>query len=186
MFTKIHNTKRGFTLVETMISVSLFTLAIAIVMSVYLFSSKTFAILANFAQLDAINRIALDKMTKDIRESQGITSTSTNGLVFLDQNGNSVTYSFDPVRKLLTRYSGSSSQILITNCDLLTFDVGQRNMTNNTFDSYPWTNGSAVSTIKEVQFKWRAQCKVPGIGSVVNEDIQTAKIVLRATQAQQD
>ncbi len=186
MFIKLRDTKRGFTFIETLISMALFSIAIAVTMGVFLFSSKTFAVLANFAQLDSINRMALDKMTRDIRESPGITFTSSNTLTFLDTNWppQSITYTFDPVNKLLTRFSSSGSQVLVTNCDLLTFQVGQRVMTNHTFDDYPWSNGAAVATIKEVQFKWKAQCRVPGIASVVNEDIQTAKIVLRATQAQ--
>jgi prepilin-type N-terminal cleavage/methylation domain-containing protein len=182
MFIKLRNSsRRGFTIVEMMISMTLFGIAIAIAMSVYLFSTKTFAIMANFAQLDQNNRVALDKMTRELRGAQTIVTNSENSITLSYPNSPSVTYLFEPsTRALLRNVTGGTSTVMLTNCDLLTFKVGQRTPINGTWDNYPALPGLPV---KEIQFRWKTGCTVPGLSSTVNEDIETAKIVVRMAGA---
>lgn len=178
MFIKLQKRRRGFTIIEMMVSAVLFTIVIGVALTVYLFSSRTFAVLANFAQLDQYNRTALDTMTKEIRAAQIVTANTPTSLTFINEYTNSVTYSFDPNSRQLLRLQGTTVSVLLTNVDLLTFSVGQRCMTNDSWDTYPPVT-NAPSSIKEVQLTWKAGCNVPGTLNEVSEDIQTAKIVLR-------
>lgn len=181
MFIKMQQSRGGFTLLEMMISTTLFGMALAIVMAVYLYSSKTFAMMANYAQLDQNNRAALDVMTRELRGAQTIVTNNANSITISYPNSPSVTYLFEPDSKeLLREVSGGGSSVLLTNCDLLTFTVGQRNITNGTFDSYPAPTGLPV---KEIQFSWQTKCTVPGLENQVSENIQTAKIVVRMAGA---
>src|SRR6516165_8425090 len=118
MYIKPQKSSRGFSLLETMISTALFAVAIAIVMTVYLYSTKTFAMLANYAQLDQNNRVALDKMTRELRGAQTIVTNNANSITLSYPNGTPVTYLFEPNSRALIRESIDGSSILLTNCDL--------------------------------------------------------------------
>jgi prepilin-type N-terminal cleavage/methylation domain-containing protein len=171
-------TGRGFTLVEVLVSTALFSIATLIVMAVYLYSSKTFAVLANYAQLDQQNRFALDTMTKELRSAQTVVTSSTNSITFYNASGQSVTYLFEPTSLQLVRMCvGSPNEVLLTNCSLLQFSFGERSTSNRTFDQYPPGTGSSI---KEIYLSWKAQKTVPGLENTVSEDVQTAKIVIRA------
>jgi prepilin-type N-terminal cleavage/methylation domain-containing protein len=179
MYIKLQKSSRGFSLLETMISTALFAVAIAIVMTVYLYSTKTFAMLANYAQLDQNNRVALDKMTRELRGAQTIVTNNANSITLSYPNGTPVTYLFEPNSRALIREAADGSSILLTNCDLLSFTVGQRNVTNGTFDSYLATPGLPV---KEIQFSWKTTVK-GGVAHSSSENIQTAKIIVRMAGA---
>lgn len=181
MFIKLQKSRRGFSLLETMISTALFGLAIAIVMAVYLYSTKSFAMLANYAQLDQDNRLALDKMSRELRGAQTIVTNNANSITLLFPNSPAITYLFDSSSRELLREVANNgpTTVLLTNCDLLTFTVGQRNLTNGTFDNYPAPAGMPV---KEIQFSWKT--RVPsGVADSTTESIQTAKIIVRMAGA---
>lgn len=180
MFIKLQKSRRGFSLLETMISTVLFGVAIAIVMSLYLYSTKSFAMLANYSELDQANRLALDKMTRELRGAETIVSNNANSITLTFPNTPNITYLFEPTsRELLRVQAGGQRSVLLTNCDLLSFKVGQRGMTNGTFDNYPATPGMAV---KEVEFSWKT--RVPSaVANSSSESIQTAKIVIRMAGA---
>lgn len=183
MFIKPHRangnrTGYGFSLLEVLIATALFSLATLTIMAVYLYSSKSFAVLASYAELDQNNRTALDTMTKELRSAQTVVTNTTNSITFVNGSGQSVEYQFEPnTRELLRMVSGGGSQVLLQNCSLLNFSFGQRAVSNRTFDSYPPTSGTSI---KEVNLSWKAQKQVPGLENTVSEDIQTAKVVIRA------
>lgn len=167
----------GFSLLEVMIASTLFAVGIGITMTVFLYSTRTFAMMANFASLDQANRVALDKMTKELRGAQAITEYSGTSISLVNCSNQAVTYAFEPNNRQLVRtVNAGAPQVLLTNCDLLTFTVGQRNATNNSFDFYP---APGTNTIKEVNFRWQAEATIPGTQNVVSEDMQSAQIVLR-------
>jgi prepilin-type N-terminal cleavage/methylation domain-containing protein len=180
MFIKMKKSSRGFSLLETMISTALFGVALAAVMAVYLYSTRSFAMLANYAQLDQDNRLALDKITRELRGAQTIVSNNANSITLEFPNSPNITYLFDASSRQLERVqAGLGRTVLLTNCDLLSFSVGQRNVTNGTFDNYPAPSGMPV---KEIQFSWKT--RVPnGVVDSTSESIQTAKIIVRMAGA---
>lgn len=70
-------------------------------------------------------RLALERMQRDIqaiRSPAGITTAAATQLVFTDFDGNSVTYAYDSINKLITR----NSQTLANNISALTFSYRDR------------------------------------------------------------
>lgn len=175
---KLRKSSGGFSLLEVMIASTLFAIAMAITMTVFIYCSKSFAYLANFAALDQANRVALDKMTKELRAAQTVTTNTSSSLSFINYSGTPVTYAFNGnSRELVRTENGGIPTVLLTNCDLLNFSVGMRVVTNLTFDNYPAAYGT---NIKEVNLRWQADCTIPGTQNVVSEDMQSAKVVIRA------
>ncbi|HLX73032.1 MAG TPA: prepilin-type N-terminal cleavage/methylation domain-containing protein [Verrucomicrobiae bacterium] len=179
MSINLRKSQAAFTLIETMISATLFAITLGIVLTVYLYSSRTFAILANYAQLDQNNRTALDTMTRELRSAQIVVTNTQNSITFINKDGQSVQYAFSPLtHELMKSVNGAPGTVLLTNCSLLNFNLGIRVPTN--FDFYPWPSNEPSSEVKAVQLSWKAQSQVSGIANSVSEDVQTAKIVIRA------
>lgn len=63
-------TRRGYTLVEIIVATGLFSLAGLALATVYLFSTTSFAAMVGYAELDKINRTAMDTMSKEIRQDR--------------------------------------------------------------------------------------------------------------------
>ena len=176
--------RHGFTLVETMIACALFSIVGVALAEVYLYSTRCFAAMANYAQLDQNNRLGMDKMTKEIRESRMIMQATNNGgnatITLLNNNNDTVKYTFDSQLQALTRMVNASvPEILIPNCQNLAFEVGQRTPTNYAFDNYPplGTNDS----IQVITLTWRAWKAIPGTSTNIgtSEEIQSAHVVVR-------
>lgn len=176
----------AYSLVEVLIASGLFGLAGLALGSVYLFSTRTFAALANYATLDQNNRNAMDGMTKEIRECMQIMSVTTNSegnviaINLVNCNGASVTYAFDSANQNLTRTSNQDSpptKILVPNCQMLSFTIGQRTPDNTNFDVYPPVNpGDAIQVL---DMTWKAWKAIPGASVGTSEEIQTAHVVIR-------
>jgi hypothetical protein len=190
MFIKISKKSRlAFTLAEVLIASTLFGIAGLALGSVYLFSTRTFGALANYATLDQNNRNAMDGMTKEIRECMQIIAVDTNAegnviaIHLINNTGDNVTYSFDSASQDLTRTlvpNGSKvplpAQVLVPNCQILSFTVGQRTPDNTNFDTYPWTPGSSIQVL---DMTWKAWKRIPGTQVGTSEEIQTAHVVIR-------
>jgi hypothetical protein len=121
--------------------------------------------------------VALDTMSRDIRESMALQTFATNRLQFLDSSSNQLVYVWSPDTRLLQRTSGGNTVTLLDNCDYITFDISQRSpLTNGVFGFYTATNNPALC--KLVSVSWRCSRKILG-ESVNTESVQTAKICMR-------
>ncbi len=69
----------GMTLMEVMVSVALGSIVLAMASSMWLFGSRSFAAMGNYADLDAKSRNALDLMSRDIREATRVTGFQNSG-----------------------------------------------------------------------------------------------------------
>jgi hypothetical protein len=184
MFIKISKKFRlAFTVTEVLIASGLFGLAGLALGSIYLFSTRTFAAMANYATLDQNNRLGMDKMTREIRQARAIMQATNVGntavINLIANNGDSITYTFDPQLAALTRTVNSTPpQIVIPNCEVLQFDVRQRTPENDTnFDEYPRL--STNDSIQVITLTWRAWKRIPGSAVGTSEEIQTADVVVR-------
>ena len=179
---------RAFTLVEMMMAAGVFSIAGAALMTIFMFSVRSFASMSNYAVLDQYNRQAMDQLTYEIRQAQQVVSYSSNAtsssLGIVNGSGLNVSYTFDGAMQQVRRTaSDGSSKVLLTNCNLLAFGLYMRPPTNGTFDVYPvnmTTNWQQL--VKVVQLSWKASMSVCPTTIVNSEDIQTARIVIRKQQ----
>ena len=175
----------AFTLVEMMVSVAVFSIVGLALMTIYVYSIRSFAALTNYSMLDKENRLAMDKMTFEIRQAKQIVNYTTNGsssLTILNGNNDTVTYSFDPTLKQMVRQTGSGeSQVLLTNCDLLSFSLFKRTPVTNSLQPYDITTNDWQNSVKVIQLTWKTSCTLPN-AQVNRENIQTARVVIRKQQ----
>src|SRR5436190_3067209 len=112
-FNRTKNLKRGYTIVEVMIASALFGIAGLALASVYLFSTRSFAAMANYAELDQMNRGAMDTMTREIRQAQMVMEPSPDAagniysINLINFVGDSVTYTFNHSQGTLLRIAGN-------------------------------------------------------------------------------
>jgi prepilin-type N-terminal cleavage/methylation domain-containing protein len=176
---------RGWTLVEMMVAVGLFSIAGAALMTLYVYSIKSFASLANYALLDMQNRQAMDLLTKELRQARYIKSYSSNSvgnsLTFRNGDGYDVSYNFNEAKKVMIRQVNGSTTMILTNCDLLSFSLFQRNPMENSYGLFPVASGNWTQTVKVVQLTWKTKRHVPA-GPINSENVQTARVVIRKQQ----
>lgn len=176
---------RAYTLVEVMVAAGLFSISAMALGTIFMFSIKSFASMANYAALDRENREAMDQLTREIRQARQVLSFTTNSvgnsLTLRNGANQEVTYAFNAANKEFRRTVNGVSELLLTNCNLLNFSLYQRNPSNANFGVFPIASGSYTQTVKVVQLTWKTARVVPA-GPVNSENIQTARIVIRKQQ----
>jgi len=181
--------KSAWTLLEMMVALGIFSLGGLALMSLYVFSSRSFAAMANYAMLDISNRQAMDQLTREIREAKQVSDYTTNAnmasitILTGGSNTHTVTYLFNRLNQQFVRNDATDGthKMLLTNCSLLNFDLRQRNPMNGNFDIYPVATNNWQQTVKVIQLTWRTSMTLPnGVGN--SENIQTARIVIRKQQ----
>lgn len=165
----------GMTLVEIMVATAVASIAMAAVMSLWMYSARSMVAMGNYADLDRASRHALDVMSREIRSTRSLTSFSTNHLQFVDYDNTPLTYRYNADSRELVRVKGANDrQVLLSQCDMLAFHISQRNPSNH-FTFYPTT---IPSQAKLIDVSWRCSREI--LGARVNtESVQTAKIVIR-------
>jgi type II secretory pathway component PulJ len=149
--------KAGFTLVEIMVGVALGMMVLLAVGSMYLFSLTSYASMANYADLNAKNRMAADIISRDIRSASSVASVTPSQLV-LHFAKTDVTYTYDPALAILTRLQSGQARTLLKNVDYLGFHLYQRPLTNALYEVFPAT--TTASTAKMVAFEWSCSQRV--------------------------
>jgi prepilin-type N-terminal cleavage/methylation domain-containing protein len=180
MYIKFHRrSQHGFSLVELLVSSALFGLLGLTLASVYMFSTRSFVSIVNYAELDKINRTAMDSLSKEIRQAQQVTDATTNSITIINGDGLSVSYIFNVASgNLIRTASDGSSKTLLSSCTLLGFNIYQRNPIGGTYDIYPAATNNWQATAKVISLTWKATRPMPS-GFGVSENIQTARVVIR-------
>jgi len=150
-------------------------LLLTVLASLTMYSGKNFLAILNYSDLNAKNRIAMDTMTRDVRECNRVSSYTATRLTIEDADGSEITYSYSPSAEALTRTQNGVTRTLVTGCDELAFSLGTRNPVGGSF-SVVATADAAVA--KVVYVSWN--CSRTILGRKVNtESVQTARIVIR-------
>src|SRR6266404_4626099 len=84
----------GMTLPETLVGVGVGSLVLTSMMLIFMTSNRSFVALGNYVSLDQASRLAVEQMTRDIRNSQNLTSFSTNQLVFTYAGTTNLVYTY--------------------------------------------------------------------------------------------
>ncbi len=162
-------------------------IVLAAVMALAFFSARSFAALTNYVELDNFSRNALDTMSREIRQSDGLVSGDDHQLTFQHRNPTNgqpftVSYTYDPSTKQLVRHQSGTAEakVLLQECDYLRFSIYQRNPIGGTYDQYPTAN---PDTCKLVQLSWICSRNI--LGKRANtESVQSAKVVIRKQEKQ--
>lgn len=165
----------AFTLIEVL-TASAISLVLAGILAVFFaFSLRSFAAMTNYADMNQKSQLALDKMSKDIRQARSLTAYTTNSLTFLDVNNNSLQYTFDPNKGTLARVSGGVTTTYLTNCDSLTFWIYQHTPISNSFQCY---TPSVVTNTRVIQVTWHCSRQILGT-KATTESVESATLSLR-------
>src|SRR2546427_4869845 len=98
----------GLTLVESLVTIAIWGLILMITVPLTVYSGRSFAGMANYADLNTSGMYALDQMTKDVRQAVALTGFATNQLTFDAGAGQSaIVFSYDPAKRTLTRQQGT-------------------------------------------------------------------------------
>jgi hypothetical protein len=174
---KMKRRRTGFALIEALIAAGITTLLVLVICSFAVFSSHSFAALFNYVDLDDVNRVAMDRVTRDVRQANRVTAATATSLTLEDADGVSeISYVYNPTdRTLVRKRTGGLREVILTECDRLLFTLGQRNPKGGTFDVY---NPSSMEIVKVVNVSWMCSRKI--LGQKKNtESVQTARIVIR-------
>ena len=166
----------GFTLAEMSVVMAIASLLMLAVGSFGLYTGKSFAGLGNYVDLEIHSQQALDRMTKAIRQTQSLTSISSNQLVFLDWDGAALTYTYSPSARTLVQSKNGVTDVLLSECDFLRFSNFQRNPIAGTYEQFPVT--TSPTNTKLVSMTWVCSRTITGT-KLNTESVQTAKIVIR-------
>lgn len=171
-----HAHRSAFTLLETMIAIVIGSFVFMGLILLGIYTTRSFAALGNYMELDKKSRNALDRMTQLIRESDGVLSWSNHELV-LSYGTQPLSFTYSPSQKKLTMTETNGTQrTLLDGCAFLDFQIFQRTTVAGAYDQYPVTSDEAVAKI--VQISW--VCTRSLIGELINsESVQSAKIVIR-------
>lgn len=164
----------GFTLVEVVFTVGITSLCLTALAMFLVFSTHSFATLFNYVDLDDANRLAMDQLTRDVRQADGVSAFTGDSLTLKDSGG-PLSYAYDSTNRTLIRIQGGVAKVLLRECDRLSFVIGQRTPMANTMDVY--TNATPI-TAKVVNVSWSCSRKVFGLKEDT-ESVQSARIVIR-------
>lgn len=171
----LRSSRLGMTLVEILVATGVAGIVFMAVASMSLFTARSFVAMGNYADLDRASQNALDRMSREIRQTKGLVYYSQNVLVFQELDGSYLYYYFIPDDARLYRHKTNTS-VLLEGCDQLSFQISQRNPSNN-FQFYP-VQPNRPDLAKLIDVSWRCSRKI--FGQKINtESVQTAKIVMR-------
>lgn len=171
--------RKGFTLVELLVAIAIGSLALMTVMSLSLYSLRSFAALTNYVDLDNLSRNALDHMTREIRQADRVMTGSDATTLRLwvtpyGGSGREVVFAYDARTGEVTRSEGADVRVLLRECFNFSFNYFQRKAGTD-WEALPATN---VETCKQVRIFW--ECSRMILGQRANtESVQSAKVVIR-------
>src|SRR6185369_8762732 len=103
-----------------------------------------------------------------------VTNTS-HQIVLRESDGTTLTYTYNPGLRQLSRSKGTVTNSLLTECESLNFDVFQRTPIGGTYEQF---SNATPASCKLIQLEWICSRKI--LGNKLNtESVQSAKIVIR-------
>ncbi len=165
----------ALTYLEMMFALAIGSVVMAGVMETWLITSRSFAAMANYCDLDDQSRNALDNITRDLRQSKVVSYYSTNTLTCSNIDGTTFTYGWDPASQIVYKSQRGQTNVLLTGCTYLCYQIFFRNPTNLFW--FPYTATNQPSLTKLVQVDWCCSRRI--LNQYNTESMETAKIVLR-------
>lgn len=180
MNTKPSSKRRsGIGLVEMMVTVAIGSLLLMVIANFMVYSARSFASMANYADLEYMSRNSLDRLTWRIRQTTRLLEFTETALTFADgEDGSKRLYvRYNPTEKTLHLVDEQDTLLLKNCCTALKFEIFQRNTINGSYDQYPATTDPTLC--KVVRVSWTCSKQLYGTRLLNTEIVQTAKIVIR-------
>ena len=176
VFKTIHSKRAaGFVLVDLLVGAGISALVLAALMSLTLTSARSFASMGNYSEMSADSRMALDVMSKLIRNSVGVLSCTGDSISLLDAQTNEFSIEFDVATKTVILDTELQSRVLLKDCESISWELFQRTPKAGTYEGYP---ASRPELAKLVQVTWTCSRTLLG-KKMQTEAVQSAKIVIR-------
>src|SRR5688500_19446810 len=115
--------RAGLTLVEFMVALGIGGLVLAGMAGLMFYTGRSFAALANYVDLDAYSRNALDTMSREIRQTRRLVAGTATRLEFEDFDGATLVYEYNAGPRTLTRSRNGvvDDDPLLRECNFLQF-----------------------------------------------------------------
>jgi len=173
---------KGLTLVEVAVAVGIGSLVLLVVTALSMYAMRSFIAMGNYASLDAKNRLALDRMTRDIQQATRVTGVGQSGqvkwlMLTNVESGDTLKYTwYGDERTLECEKSGQPTQVYLTECDEWDFELYQRTARPDSANAlFPATDPAVT---KVVEMTWKCSRTLLG-KKWSTESVQSARIVLR-------
>ena len=173
---------RAMALPELLVAVGLAAIVLTVLFVLFSFGMRSFAGLGNYASLSAQNRLAMDRMSREIRQATAVVEAQTNlpirWLVLSDTTTNPpliIRYTWNSTTGVLTsEQTGQPIRTNLLGCEQFDFALFQRTPSNN-WTFYPTTD---TNCCKLIRLTWRCSRPIPG-QTLANQDTLWAQIALR-------
>jgi hypothetical protein len=163
-------------MVELLVGVMVGGMLIATAGSLWFYSNRTFAAQLNYVDMDQASQMALDRLSREIRQTRDLVYEHKKKLIFTDYDGEQLTYQYVNSDKVLQRVKGGVTNVLLSHCKDVDFTVFQRNPVAGSYDQYP---AATADNCKLVHVRWVSSRPLYGTGQDNTESVSSAKIVIR-------
>ncbi|HSU55960.1 MAG TPA: hypothetical protein VLT36_18025 [Candidatus Dormibacteraeota bacterium] len=170
------NRAGGFTLVEMLVAVPLCMLLMAVMVSLYCYTTTSFASLTSYAGLDQKTRYASDVISRDVRCATSVDDTTVSNKLVLNTISGPVTYLYNNGAGTLVRSNGTEVTQILTNLVSLSFSLYQR--PTNSAMTYETLAAASPGSTKLVGFSWKCSQRVVG-SRFDSQDLTTGIVELR-------
>jgi hypothetical protein len=164
----------AFSLMELVFAVCLGVLAGTGILILSVHSGRSIADMVSYVDLDHGNRVAMDRLSKELRQVSQMTSFSPNAVSFIDKDGKPLSYIYSPIKRTLTRVKENVPTLVLEQCDKLVFAMYQRTPLANRYELIP---ADVPLNCKVLTVTWK--CSRTTLGMAHTEQGQSAKIVIR-------
>jgi hypothetical protein len=159
------------TLVEVMVAMALGSLVVLVLCTLTIYSARNFRALMDYTDLNQNSRMAMDKISKQIRQSRGLKMSPTTSSMVFQMNTNSgedVSVLFDQSGKTLKLIDSSGTNLLSSDCTSFNWHLFDRNFV-------PTTDYNLCKMV-QLDFTFSRH----NLRTVTNsETIQSMKVVIR-------
>ena len=165
----------GFTLVEMMVTFAI-TVVVATLLAAFIYySSRSFVTMSHYTEMNQKSQLALDKMSKEIRQANKVTELSATSIKLENPDGSTFAFTYDAAGRKVSRVANGQSTTYLKECDSMQFKLYQHIMKSNSFECYETSN---LGNARVIQVTWSCSRPVLGIKGTT-DSIQASKITLR-------
>ncbi|MBE0545921.1 MAG: hypothetical protein IH623_31720 [Verrucomicrobia bacterium] len=175
---------RGLSLTELIVATGMGMVVLMILGVLSVHALRSFVAMGNYASLDARNRLALDKMSRDIRQATEVTIFEPDGPVRRLKLTNALTggtleYTWYAEDRMLYCDTDGQPAVYLTECDDWSIAMYRRNPQPNATNLFFATTEKRLC--KMVEMNWTCSRTLLG-KKYQTESVQSARMVLRNKQ----